>query len=286
MTIADGVATAGPRADARAGRLARGRERTSLTLVVMLALSVGYLVLFVGWPVVYNVVLSLQDVRLANLGTMDRQFVWLEHYRAVVADPLFGKVIANTALFVGGNVAVQFALGLAIALLFHRGFPGAAWLRGLVLAGWILPPMVVGALWKWMFATEYGVVNFFMTGLGFVEQGIYWLSDPGMALLSVTIANIWFGLPFNVILLSAGLSAIPDDLYEAAELDGAGPLARMWYITIPLLKATMLAVICIGTIYTMRAFDLIWAMTKGGPVDATTILPLWSYKLSFEFFRF
>ena len=259
--------------------------RSDLALILMLTVSVGYLVVFVGYPVLYNFVLSVQDVQLMNLGTMDRPFVGLAHYREIASDGLFSKVVRITVLFLAGNVAFQFLLGLAVALLFQRSFPGSGWLRGLVLAGWILPPMVVGALWKWMFATEYGVVNFVAGALG-LSEGVYWLSDPGTALLSVTIANIWFGLPFNMILLSAGLSAIPDDLYEAAELDGAGPLARLWFVTLPLLKATMLAVVCLSTIYTMRAFDLIWAMTRGGPVDNTTTLPLWSYKLSFERFDF
>ena len=252
----------------------------------MLAAATGYLLVFVGWPVIYNVVLSLQDVQLRNLGTMARPFVGAENYDTVISASLFAKVMGNTAIFLVGNVALQFLLGLALAVFFQRSFPGAGYLRGLVLAGWILPPLVVGALWKWMFATEFGVINHFLTALGLTETGVYWLSDPANALLAVTAANIWFGLPFNMILLSAGLANIPDDLYEAAELDGAGPLARLWFITLPLLKASMLAVLCLSTIYTMRAFDLIWAMTKGGPVDSSTTLPLWSYRLSFEFFRF
>lgn len=252
----------------------------------MLLIAVAYLVFFVGYPVLYNFLLSVQDVNLRNLATLNRPFVGLENYTAIVSDPLFPRVVRNTLFFVLGNVAVQFSLGLAIALLFHSGVAGGAYLRGLILAGWILPPMVIGALWKWMFATEFGVVNYLGETLGLVDDGVYWLSSPQTALIAVTIANIWFGLPFVVILLSAGLSNIPDDLYEAADLDGAGPLARFWFITVPLLKATMLAILCLGIIYTMRAFDLIWAMTKGGPVDSTTVLPLLSYRLSFEFFRF
>lgn len=256
------------------------------TFSLMLAISTGYLVLLVGWPVVYNFILSFQDVTIRNLGNFNRPFVGTAHYEALLANPLFPKVVSNTFFFVVGNVIVQFTLGLGVALLFHKKFPAAKYMRGLILAGWILPPMVVGALWKWMFATEFGVVNHLGVSTGAFAEKIYWLSDPSNALFAVTASNIWFGLPFNFILLLAGLSSIPEDLYEAAELDGAGPFARFWFVTLPLLKPTMLAVLCLGIVYTMRAFDLIWAMTKGGPVDSTLILPMWSYKLSFEFFRF
>lgn len=252
----------------------------------MLALPVAYLAFFVGYPVFYNFLMSFQQVTLGNIAAFWRPFVGADNYRYLFADPIFPKVLANSALFVGGNVLMQLLFGLGLALLFSLRFPGAGYFRGLVLAGWMLPPLVIGALWKWMFATEFGVVNYFLAALGFAAEPVYWLSDPATALFAVTAANIWFGLPFNMILISAGLNNIPDELYEAASLDGAGRTLRFWFVTLPLLRATLLAVVCLSTIYTMRAFDLIWAMTKGGPIDSTNVFPLWSYQLSFDFFRF
>lgn len=252
----------------------------------LVLIPVAFLILLIGYPLLYNFVMSFQEVSLGTLARFDRPFVGLGNYVDLFNDPIFFKVLGNTVFFVVGNVACQLILGLAVAVYFNQRFPGAGYLRGLVLAGWMLPPLVIGALWKWMFATEFGVVNFLLGGLGLIADPIHWLSDPSRSLLSVTIANIWFGLPFNMILLSAGLANIPRDLYEAASLDGCGPVKTFFAVTLPLLRPTILAVVSLATIYTLRAFDLLWAMTKGGPVDSSNIFPLWSYQLSFDYFNF
>jgi multiple sugar transport system permease protein len=152
-----------------------------------------------------------------------------------------------------------------------------------LLASWILPALVVGALWKWIFAGDYGVANYLLSG---VTGPIHWLSDPAVALGAVTIANIWFGAPFSMILIAAGLTGIPEEQYEAAALDGAGAFARFVHVTLPALWPTLVAVACLVTIYTMRAFDLIFAMTQGGPLDSSNVLPLLSYQISFQRFHF
>jgi multiple sugar transport system permease protein len=217
---------------------------------------------------------------------MDRPFVGLANYVKLLDDPLFWRVVRNTTIFVVGNVVLQCLGGLALALYFAQRFPGAGWLRGLILAGWMLPPLVIGAVWKWMLTSDNGVLNFVLQSLGIVSGKIYWLSDPAMSLLSVTLANVWFGLPFNMILIAAGLAGIPHDILEAAALDGAGAVRRFFSITLPLLAPTLYALVALTTVYTMRAFDLIWTMTHGGPVDSSNIFPVWSYRLSFEVFDF
>jgi multiple sugar transport system permease protein len=256
----------------------------TVVLHVFLAVSMLYLLTFIGLPVVYNLVMSVQDVDLGNIVDLIRPFNGLDNYREAFADPSFRQVLVNSAIFVGANVIAQVGCGLAVALFFGQRFPGAHFMRGLVLAGWILPALVVGALWKWIFATEYGVANYFLSWLG--HGRVHWLSDPAVALSSVTIANIWFGTPFAMILIAAGLTSIPEEQYEAASLDGAGPIARFVYVTLPGLWPTLVAVACLVTIYTMRAFDLIFAMTQGGPLDASNVLPLLSYQLSFQRFHF
>jgi multiple sugar transport system permease protein len=247
-------------------------------------LCLGFLLLFVAYPIAYNVLLSLQDVTLGNIGRSDRPFVGLRNYAEVVGDPAFLTIARNTAVFVAGNVLLSFVLGLLLALFFDLGFPGAGWLRGLFLAAWVLPPMVIGALFKWILATEYGVLNEALLALGVVTERIYWLSDPGRALLGVTLANVWYGTPFVMVLLAAGLATIPQDLYEAAAIDGADRRRRFAFVTAPLLMPAAIAVLTLSTIYTLRVFDLIWTMTRGGPVDSTSIMPLWSYLFSFELF--
>ena len=245
-----------------------------------------YLLAFIGLPVAYNLVMSVQNVDLGNIVDLVRPFIGLENYREAFADPSFQKVLVNSAIFVGVNVFAQVGLGLTMALFFAQRFPGAHFLRGLLLSSWILPALVVGALWKWIFATDYGVANYVLSCLHVIGKPVHWLSDPAVALSSVTIANIWFGAPFAMILIAAGLTSIAEEQYEAASLDGAGPLARLIHITLPSLWPTLVAVACLVTIYTMRAFDLIFAMTQGGPLDASNVLPLLSYQLSFQRFHF
>jgi multiple sugar transport system permease protein len=251
-----------------------------------LAIPILYLVALVAFPVAYNVIMSLQEVTLGNLTAFARPWVGVDNYREVLADPDFRKVLVNSLLFVSANVIAQVGLGLVVALFFSQRFPGVHFLRGLLLAAWILPALVVGALWKWLFATEYGVLNFALIALGIVRGPVHWLADTSLALASVTIANIWFGMPFSMILISAALTGIPLDPYEAASLDGAGPFQRFRYITLPALRPALLAVACLVTIYTMRAFDLIFAMTGGGPLDSSNVLPLFSYQFTFQRFRF
>jgi multiple sugar transport system permease protein len=255
-------------------------------LYAFLAIPLAYLLAFVGFPIVFNVTMSVQEVTLGNLAELARPFVGFDNYREAIADPAFAKVVINSIIFVGANVIAQVGLGLAVALFFSQRFPGAHYLRGLLLSSWMLPALVVGALWKWLFATEYGVVNYALAALHAIGTPVHWLSDPAVALASVTIANIWFGMPFSMILIAAALVGIAPELYEAAALDGAGAVARFRYVTLPALRPTLLAVACLVTIYTMRAFDLIFAMTQGGPVDASNVLPLLSYQLSFQQFHF
>jgi multiple sugar transport system permease protein len=253
---------------------------------VLVAATVMFLAAFIGYPIVYNLAMGFQEVNVGNLRSMDRPFVGLSNYYKLLNDPLFWVVARNTAIFVIGNVVLQCIGGLGLALYFAQRFPGAGWLRGVILSGWMMPPLVIGAIWKWMLTSDNGVVNFALQSLGLISNKIYWLSDPDMSLISVMAANIWFGLPFNMILIAAGLAGIPQDILEAAALDGAGAVRRFFSITLPLLAPTLYALVALTTIYTMRAFDLIWTMTHGGPVDSSNIFPVWSYRLSFEVFDF
>lgn len=247
---------------------------------VFLALPMAFLLILIGFPVLYNVLMSFQDVTLSTLPQFMRPWIGLENYTTLLDESVTYEVLINTFIFVGGNVVFQIAIGLSLALFFEMSFPGSKFLRGLFLVGWMLPPLVIGSVWKWLFATESGAIN------AILGSNMNWLSDPSTALWAVTTANIWFGTPFAMILLSAAVSNVPKELIEAASLDGAGPIRRFVYITLPVISASLLAVVSLTIIYSMRAFDVIWAMTKGGPVDSSTILPLFSYRLSFDEFKF
>jgi multiple sugar transport system permease protein len=262
-----------------------GLSRSPL-LYAFLLVPVVYLVTLIGFPVFYNVLMSLQEVSLSNIRQLIRPFAGFDNYAAILADPSFRKVFLNSVIFVSVNVVAQVGIGLGVALFFSQNFPGAQFLRGVLLAPWMLPALVVGALWKWIFATGYGVANHFLIAIGVADSPVHWLSDPSIALMSVTIANIWFGMPFSMILIAAALTTIPQELYEAASLDGAGAVDRFRYITLPAIVPALLAIACLVVIYTMRAFDLIFAMTQGGPLNASNVLPLLSYQASFQRFQF
>lgn len=249
---------------------------------LLVGFAVAYLFVFSAFPIVYNVIMSLQSVDLFNLASLDRPFVGLKNYEAVLSDPLALPIFWNTVKFVVLSIVFQLSIGFGLALYFRQDFPGAQYLRGLFLAGWIMPALVVGAVWKWILAGDFGVLNYLMTSLGLIDDPIYWLSNPNYALYSIVIANIWLGIPFNMILLSVGLAAIPDDIYEAAKLDGAGALRRFCSITLPLMRAQIGAVTALGIIFTLQQFDLIAALTQGGPSNASNVAQYWSWQLSFQ----
>ncbi len=252
---------------------------------VLVLFALAYLVAFSAFPLIYNFVISFQSVDLFTIATFDRPFVGLDNYREIIDDPLFVPIVRNTFLFVFLSVIFQLGIGLALALFFRLDFPGASWLRGLFLAGWIMPGLVVGAIWGWILAGDFGVVNWLLQSLGITQQKIFWLSDPSISIYSVIIANIWLGVPFNMILLSVGLASIPDDVYEAAELDGATRLQRFFTITLPMMRAQLGAVISLGIIFTLQQFDLFAALTQGGPSNASNVLQYWSWELAFREYR-
>jgi len=159
-------------------------------------------------------------------------------------------------------------------------------MRGLLLSGWQIPSVVTGTIFLWLFNLDYGLVNFILTSLNLIKDPIGWVTQANTALGTVILVNIWLGIPFNTILLTAGIAGLPDDVFEAAMVDGANAWQKLIYITIPMLRSTILAVIMLGFIYTLRVFDVIWIMTKGGPADATEVLPTFAYRLSFISFNF
>ena len=152
---------------------------------------------------------------------------------------------------------------------------------------WLIPVLVFASLFKWIFAGDgSGIINYFLTQLGLIKEPIPWLTSPKSAMSALIISNIWRGVPFNMILLATGLTTLPKELYEAAEIDGASKPQSFAYITLPLLKPTIISVITLGFIYTFKAFDMIYIMTSGGPLDSTQILATASYKLTFDSFEF
>ena len=239
-----------------------------------------------GFPIVFSVVMSFQKYTLETLVSRQTEFIGFQNYSAIFANPEFAIALQHSLIFTSCSILFQFTIGLALAILFSKAFPLSNLMRGLLLSGWQIPSVVTGTIFLWLFNLDYGLVNFLLTVTGLVKDPIGWVVQADAALPAVIIANIWLGIPFNTILLSAGLTGLPEDVYEAATVDGANGWQKIIHLTIPLLRSTILAVLMLGFIYTRRVFDLIWIITKGGPGDATEVLPTFAYRLSFISFNF
>lgn len=245
-----------------------------------------YMLIFVGYPIIQNIILSFQDVNLRTLIATDKPFVGLENYTAIISDKVFRTSLINTLVFTVSCLVVQFLIGFLLALFFGRNFTLAKPVRGLLLIPWMIPITVTALIFKFIFGTDVGILNYILRNLGIIKQNIEWLTTPGTAMFAIICANIWIGIPFNMILISTGLTTIPLELYESASIDGAGKIQSFLKITLPLLKPTIESVLILGFIYTFKVFDLVYVMTSGGPVNSTHMLSTYSYKLSFEMFKY
>jgi len=264
-------------------RRARFRGLSNYLFVVPALIFISLTMIY---PILSNLRMSIYDVNVGTFLSNTAPFVGLDNYVKVIGDPAFQKAFILSLIFTVGSLIFQFMIGFALALLFNRPFPGNGLLRALMLLGWMLPTVVSGSIFRWMFDGGNGIINYALQSLGVMEDPRFWLIEPQTALLGTIIANIWVGVPFNMILLLPGLQSISHTLYEAASIDGATGRQSFRYITLPLMRPVALSVLLLGFIYTFKVFDLVYVMTRGGPVDATTVLPIYVYQLSFSFFRF
>jgi multiple sugar transport system permease protein len=248
--------------------------------------SALFLMAILGFPILFSVMISFQKYDLPALISKNAPFIGFQNYSAVLKNPVFAVALVHSLIFTFFSILFQFTIGLGLATLLSKAFPLHNAMRGILLSGWQVPSVVTGTIFLWLFNLDYGLVNFLLTSVRIVNQPIAWLFQPNTALAAVIIANIWLGIPFNVILLSAGIAGLPDDVYEAATVDGANGWQKLIYLTIPLLKSTIMATLMLGFIYTLRVFDIIWIMTKGGPGTATEVLPTLAYRISFINFNF
>ncbi|WP_433131370.1 carbohydrate ABC transporter permease [Micromonospora sp. CA-240977] len=238
-----------------------------------------YLAAFYAYPLYRNLELSLREYTVRSFVQGGAPFAGLDNYRTVLTDPAFGSTLAHTLVFTGASLVFQFTIGMALALFFHQNFPLSRTLRALILVPWLLPLIVSASTWSWLLNSDSGLVNAALGAVG-IDQ-VNWLTSPGWSLASVIIANIWIGIPFNLVVLYSGLQAIPVEMYEASALDGASGWQRFWGITFPLLRPVSAITLLLGLIYTLKVFDIIWIMTKGGPTNSSATLATWSYRLGF-----
>lgn len=255
------------------------RARRRLAAWAFLSPLLAYLVIFYVYPLYKNVDLSIRDYTVRTFVHGGAPLAGLGNYRTVLHDPTFWPALTHTLVFTFVSVAAQFTLGLALALFFQQHFPLSSLLRALFLVPWLLPLIVSASTWGWMLNSESGVVNSLIKALG--GNQINWLTSPTWSFVSVLMANIWIGVPFNLVVLYSGLQNISEDVMEAAALDGASRWQRFWRVTFPLLRPVSAITVLLGLVYTLKVFDIIWIMTRGGPDDASTTFATWSYRLGF-----
>jgi len=262
----------------------RQRFRHEIQACGFLGPALLLLALLMVYPLLQVVRMSLYEVNL-------RKEVWvgLGNYTVLLRTALFWQVLWQTTLFTVGSVVMHLVIGLGLALLLHtkinvqiRNF-----LRGLLIVPWLFAPTVAGMIWVLMLA-PFGVLNGLLTTLGLLDPNatINWLGSPQTSLLSVTAMNIWRAFPFFMVMLLAGLQAIPEDVYEAADIDGTTPLQKFWYITIPALRSIILTVVLLDAIWTFRAFDPVYVMTGGGPINSSQVLATVIYFDAFQKLQF
>lgn len=262
----------------------RQQRREELAKWAFLTPAIAFLLLFFGYPIIKNVTMSLQEYTTKTFYTGEAPFVGLDNYIAVIRSSVFTTALLNTVLFTVGSIIGQFTIGLALAVFFKKRFPLSGVMRSLLLLPWLLPMIVSSAIWKWMLDKDSGVINQLL-GLLHIDA-VPWLTSTSVSLIAVIMVNIWLGIPFNMTILYSGLQDIPDELYEAAALDGAVGWKAFRNVTWPLLRPVVSVVLILGVVYTLKVLDIILGLTGGGPSNATETLATQSYKLSFANFEF
>ena len=237
------------------------------TVLLLLVLAV--------YPLIYAFFLSMTDAQVSG----PVHFVGVRNFIRLLRTAIFTLTLSNTVWYTLAAVTAKLALGLALALVLAQRAPGMRWIRGAVLIPWVVPTSLAMLAWTWMFDSTYSVINWMLMHVGMISGPIAWLGAPRLARFAVVLVNVWSGLPFFGINFLAGLVTIPQELYEAATVDGAGSLVRFRRVTLPLLRPVLATVLLFSVVMTSSDFATIFVLTKGGPQNTTQILSTLAYKL-------
>ena len=254
----------------------KGSHRTALLFLLPSFIFVAVFSLF---PILESFRLSFYRLIL-TLPWLGQKMVGWQNYIDLAEDPVAVESLVTTLIFVGVTIPLELLLGLGIALVLNDVFRGRGLLRAVVLIPWAIPTVVSSQMWRFIFNDRYGLINFIFFG-GDVSRYLAPLADPHLALVAIMAAEIWKTTPFAALILLAGLQGIPDDLYEAASIDGATPWQKFRHVTVPLIRPALLLALLFRTIDSLRVFDLVFVTTQGGPADATNVLQFYGYKKTF-----
>ncbi|MFC4120835.1 carbohydrate ABC transporter permease [Nonomuraea zeae] len=297
MAVSTGARAAGESARGRSGRrhdrpgrLRRSAARHWYAWAMIAPVAVVMLVL-IGWPLARGVYLSLTDATEANIGRTigvnvipaSYEFVGLDNYLQILTSGLFWDKLVWTVIWTVVCVAAHYGIGLGLAVMLNRKLRLRSLYRVLLILPWAVPAFVAAFIWRYLYNSDYGVINGFMKAAGL--GGVGWLDEPFTAKVAVIVVNVWIGVPFMMVALLGGLQSIPAELYEAAEVDGASPWQRFTAITLPGLRQVSSTVVLLGTIWTFNMFPIIFLITRGGPGSETEILVTYAFREAFTGIR-
>jgi multiple sugar transport system permease protein len=250
-------------------------EREGAFSWMMLAPGVLFLLAFVAYPFFYGIYLSLQERQVAKAGV----FVGLANFVTLFHDGVFWQVARNTFLYTIVTTVLKLLGGLAMALVMNQAFRGRNLARAFLLLPFIVPTILSTIAWMWIFDPTFSVINWTLVHTGAISKGFSWLGNATLAMVAIIIVNTWRGIPFYGITLLAGLQTISPDLYEAAAIDGATVNQRFWHVTMPIIKPILVIVTMFSIIFTFADFQIVYALTHGGPANATQVFVTYAFDL-------
>jgi len=261
-------------------------QQTRWTPMWFIIPSAIVMALVVLYPLLYEISLSFRNVTLMNIKSKVYPWVGFANYKDILTDGLFYSTLLRTIIWTAVNVTFHVTFGVFLALLLNRKLPGKALIRVLLILPWAVPQYIVALTWKGMFNVEYGAVNIIITKFFGASAAIPWLTDPKWSFIAAIITNIWLGVPFMMMIALGGLQSIPQELYEAANVDGATSWQKIKSITLPLLKPVMTPAIVLGIVWTFNQVNVIYIITSGAASESSQILVTQVYKKAFEYFRY
>jgi multiple sugar transport system permease protein len=267
-------ARAAPRGSARA--LKEDRQGYWFILPCFLLLGV-----VLGFPMVMAILNSFTPIWTRGLSGFT-----LAYYERLLGDDIFWDSLVRTGYFVGATVGLHLLIGLAVALALNSAIRGRRFFRVMAILPWTVPDVISGMVWAWMYDPLSGIINDVLSRIGLIVSPVEWLASPALVMPSVILADVWRGYPFVMLVLLAGLQAIPKEQYEAAKVDGASAIQEFFHVTLPNLKRMIGIATILNIIWQTRRFGLIWAMTEGGPARSTEVLSVMAYRQYFRFFNF
>ena len=248
-------------------------NRNVLGLLFMLPASV-LLLFFLTYPLGLGVWLGFTDAKIGRVG----EWIGTENYESLVTDSVFRLSVYNTFVYTLVASVIKFVLGLWLALLLNKNIPFKSFVRAIVLLPFIVPTVLSAIAFWWIYDAQFSIVSWVLVKMGVMDQYINFLGEPNLARMSTIIANIWRGVPFVAICLLAGLQTIPPSMYEAASIDGATPLQQFRHVTLPMLSPIIAVVMTFSVLFTFTDFQLIWVLTRGGPINATHLMATLSFQ--------